>query len=272
MTPPFQRLLDDHADTVLRFLAGSVGPVDADDCFQETVIAALRAYPRLRHADNLRGWLLTIAHRKALDHHRARARRAVPVEDLEPGGRGAAEPRVTTACGRPSTTSAQAARRRPAALRRRPLAPRDRRGARLVRGGGPPRARRRPRQAPQGMDPSMTQNSHIDEPRRPSASTSPPPSAARPSAPTPRASSTSPTPSSTRRSARSSPRRRRTGSSASPTRTSTAASTPILDHLAARVSPRILERRAGARPAAPRARRVLRRAAAAASTSRSTGR
>jgi RNA polymerase sigma factor (sigma-70 family) len=83
--PPFQRLLDDHAETVLRFLAASVGPLDADDCFQETVLAALRAYPRLRHEDNLRGWLLTIAHRKALDHHRARARRAVPAEHVEPG-------------------------------------------------------------------------------------------------------------------------------------------------------------------------------------------
>jgi RNA polymerase sigma factor (sigma-70 family) len=83
--PPFQRLLDDHSPTVLRFLVGSVGPVDADDCFQETVIAALRAYPRLSHEDNLRGWLLTIAHRKALDHHRARSRRAVPVEDVDPG-------------------------------------------------------------------------------------------------------------------------------------------------------------------------------------------
>ena len=93
MPPPFQRLLDDHADHVLRFLAASVGPVDADDVFQETVIAALRAYPRLRHADNLRGWLLTIAHRKALDHHRARARRAIPAEDVEPGSTAPAEPR-----------------------------------------------------------------------------------------------------------------------------------------------------------------------------------
>jgi RNA polymerase sigma factor (sigma-70 family) len=83
--PPFQRLLDDHSPTVLRFLVASVGPVDADDCFQETVISALRAYPKLRHSDNLRGWLLTIAHRKALDVHRSRARRAVPVEDPDPG-------------------------------------------------------------------------------------------------------------------------------------------------------------------------------------------
>ena len=83
MKPPFQRLLDDHATVVLRFCAASVGPVDADDVFQETVIAALRAYPRLRHTGNLRGWLLAIAHNKALDHHRARARRAVPTEVVE---------------------------------------------------------------------------------------------------------------------------------------------------------------------------------------------
>ena len=82
MPPPFQRLLDEHAASVLRFCAASVGPVDADDLFQETVVAALRAYPRLHHEDNLRGWLLTIAHSKVLDHHRARARRPVPVPEL----------------------------------------------------------------------------------------------------------------------------------------------------------------------------------------------
>jgi RNA polymerase sigma factor (sigma-70 family) len=84
--PPFQRLLDEHAGDVLRFCVASVGPVDGDDVFQETVVAALNAYPRLRHADNLKGWLLTIAHNKALDHHRARARRMIPAEDLEPAG------------------------------------------------------------------------------------------------------------------------------------------------------------------------------------------
>ncbi len=39
--------------------------VEADDCFQETFVAALRAYPRLRADSNLRAWVLTIAHRKA---------------------------------------------------------------------------------------------------------------------------------------------------------------------------------------------------------------
>jgi RNA polymerase sigma factor (sigma-70 family) len=80
--PPFQVLIDEHRDDVYRFLRASVGPNDVDDCFQETFIAALRAYPRLRADSNLRGWLFTIAHRKALDAHRARGRRAVPVAEL----------------------------------------------------------------------------------------------------------------------------------------------------------------------------------------------
>ena len=80
--PPFQSLLDDHRDDVYRFLVASLGREEADDCFQETFIAALRAYPRLRDASNLRSWLFTIAHRKAIDAHRARVRRAVPVEEV----------------------------------------------------------------------------------------------------------------------------------------------------------------------------------------------
>ncbi len=79
--PPFQTLLDAHASDVHRFLVASVGPVEADDCYQETWISALRAYPRLGNAENLRGWLFTIAHRKALDAHRARQRRPLPVGD-----------------------------------------------------------------------------------------------------------------------------------------------------------------------------------------------
>jgi RNA polymerase sigma factor (sigma-70 family) len=81
--PPFQRLLDEHAGAVLGVLRGAVGRDDADDCFQETFLAALRAYPRLDHAGNLRGWLMTIAHRKAVDHHRANGRRPVPVAEVE---------------------------------------------------------------------------------------------------------------------------------------------------------------------------------------------
>jgi RNA polymerase sigma factor (sigma-70 family) len=81
--PPFQRFLDAHADDVLRFLIASVGRHDADDAFQETFLSALRAYPRLRPDSNLRGWVLTIAHRKALDIHRGRGRRPLPVAELD---------------------------------------------------------------------------------------------------------------------------------------------------------------------------------------------
>jgi RNA polymerase sigma factor (sigma-70 family) len=80
--PPFQTLLDEHAADVMAVLRGAVGRTDADDCFQETFLAALRAYPRLEDAANLRGWLLTIAHRKAIDHHRANGRRPLPVAEV----------------------------------------------------------------------------------------------------------------------------------------------------------------------------------------------
>jgi RNA polymerase sigma factor (sigma-70 family) len=77
--PPFQALLQEHRADVYRFLVATAGPAEADDVFQETWIAALRAYPRLRRADNLRAWLFRIAQNKSIDAHRARGRRAVPV-------------------------------------------------------------------------------------------------------------------------------------------------------------------------------------------------
>lgn len=80
--PPFQALLDDHGDDVMAVLRAAVGRDAAEDCFQETFLAALRAYPRLSDASNLRGWLLTIAHRKAIDHHRANGRRPMPVAEV----------------------------------------------------------------------------------------------------------------------------------------------------------------------------------------------
>ena len=79
--PPFQALLDEHSHDVLGFLIAAVGPQEAEDCFQETFIAALRGYPKLENDRNLRGWLLTIAHRKAIDHHR-RGRRERPVAEV----------------------------------------------------------------------------------------------------------------------------------------------------------------------------------------------
>jgi len=80
--PPFQQLLEVHGHDVHRFLIALVGRTDADDAYQETWLAALKAYPRLRDTTNLRGWVLTIAHRKAIDLARARRRRPVLVPDL----------------------------------------------------------------------------------------------------------------------------------------------------------------------------------------------
>ena len=53
-----------------------------DDAWAETFLAALKAYPSLRPDSNVRGWLVTIAHRKAIDQTRSRARRPLPVDDL----------------------------------------------------------------------------------------------------------------------------------------------------------------------------------------------
>jgi RNA polymerase sigma factor (sigma-70 family) len=73
--------LDAHGRDVHRFLFATVGANAADDCYQETWLAALRAYPRLRNAENLRSWIFTVAHRKAIDHVRGSRRRAIPVAD-----------------------------------------------------------------------------------------------------------------------------------------------------------------------------------------------
>jgi RNA polymerase sigma factor (sigma-70 family) len=75
---PFQVALDDHGRALYRHLVAVLGPHDGADCFQETVLAALRAWPP-RHDTNLRGWFFTVAHRKVIDHARAGARRATPV-------------------------------------------------------------------------------------------------------------------------------------------------------------------------------------------------
>lgn len=80
--PPFQTVLDEHSAAVMAILHGAVGRDGAEDCFQETFLAALRAYPKLSNTRNLRGWLLTIAHRKAIDHHRANGRKPIPVAEV----------------------------------------------------------------------------------------------------------------------------------------------------------------------------------------------
>ncbi len=80
--PPFAASLDEHGPAVYRFLVAAVGRQEADDCFQETWLSALRGYERLRPGSNVRAWLLTIAGRKAIDAHRARARRPLPAAEV----------------------------------------------------------------------------------------------------------------------------------------------------------------------------------------------
>ncbi|XNQ41466.1 sigma-70 family RNA polymerase sigma factor [Georgenia phoenicis] len=80
--PPFEELVARHGATVLRVCRAVVGPDDAEDAWSETFLAALRAYPDLAAGANLEAWLVTIAHRKAVDQLRARARRPVPVPSL----------------------------------------------------------------------------------------------------------------------------------------------------------------------------------------------
>ncbi len=79
--PPFQRLVDEHWRDVARLATALAGPVDGDDVAQQAWTQAYAAYPSLRSATNLRGWLLTITHRCAMDVHRSRSRRPVPTDD-----------------------------------------------------------------------------------------------------------------------------------------------------------------------------------------------
>jgi RNA polymerase sigma factor (sigma-70 family) len=81
--PPFQTLLDAHAEELRRFLWALAGPQAAEDCLQETWLSALRAYPRLRDGSNLRAWLFTIARRKVIDHARAANRAPTAVGEPE---------------------------------------------------------------------------------------------------------------------------------------------------------------------------------------------
>lgn len=80
--PPFERVVELHGPAVLRFCVAQVGAGRAEDCFQETMLSALRAYDAVRDASAIRPWLFSIAARKAADAHRARARAPEPVEDI----------------------------------------------------------------------------------------------------------------------------------------------------------------------------------------------
>ena len=79
---PFEEIVAEHGPTVLRVCRALLGPADAEDAWSETFLAALNAYPSLREDSNVEAWLVTIAHRKALDHLRAASRRPIATDEL----------------------------------------------------------------------------------------------------------------------------------------------------------------------------------------------
>lgn len=77
--PTFERIVTVHGSTVLRVCRAVVGAADADDAWSETFLSAMRAYPDLPADANIEAWLVTIAHRKAIDVTRQTARRPIPM-------------------------------------------------------------------------------------------------------------------------------------------------------------------------------------------------
>ena len=82
MKQPFERIVEEHGGTVLRVCRVILGVHDAEDAWSETFLAAMRAYPDLPDDANAEAWLVTIAHRKAIDVTRATSRRAIPTGEL----------------------------------------------------------------------------------------------------------------------------------------------------------------------------------------------
>jgi RNA polymerase sigma factor (sigma-70 family) len=87
---PFEKVVEQHGKTVLRVCRVLLGVHDAEDAWSETFLAAMRAYPELPDDANAEAWLVTIAHRKAIDVLRARRRQPAPVGEIpdEPTGLG----------------------------------------------------------------------------------------------------------------------------------------------------------------------------------------
>jgi RNA polymerase sigma factor (sigma-70 family) len=81
MKRPFEQVVIEHGPTVLRVCRALLARSDADDAWSETFVAALRAYPDLPPDANVEAWLVTIAHRKAIDAWRADGRRPRPMAE-----------------------------------------------------------------------------------------------------------------------------------------------------------------------------------------------
>jgi RNA polymerase sigma factor (sigma-70 family) len=79
---PFATVVSEHGPVVMRVCRAVLGPVDADDAWSETFLSAMKAYPDLPADANLEAWLVTIAHRKAIDVTRTRGRQPIPTDTL----------------------------------------------------------------------------------------------------------------------------------------------------------------------------------------------
>src|SRR5882724_7455579 len=111
--PPFEEIVAEHGPVVMRVCRALLGPADAADAWSETFLSALEAYPKLRSESSIRAWLVTIAHRKAIDQRRGAAggsARAAP-------GAGRAPPPVGAGGGRAAWGLRAAPRRWSMALR-----------------------------------------------------------------------------------------------------------------------------------------------------------
>jgi RNA polymerase sigma factor (sigma-70 family) len=89
---PFEAIVAEHGPVVMRVCRALLGPVEADDAWSETFLAALRAYPELRAGSNVRGWLVTIAHNRSIDQLRAHRRAPLPAPDIGDGFESGPEP------------------------------------------------------------------------------------------------------------------------------------------------------------------------------------
>ena len=75
--PPFWALVEEHGDELLAHARRMTDDQSAEDVLQDALLRALRAYPKLRHADHLRAWLYRVTTSAAMDHHRSRKREVV---------------------------------------------------------------------------------------------------------------------------------------------------------------------------------------------------
>ena len=113
MKQPFEKVVAQHGATVLRVCRVILGPHDAEDAWSETFLSAMRAYPDLPETANVEAWLVTIAHRKAIDVVRAAKRNPLPVEEMPEvpttlGIPGSGDPDVWAAVGKLRSKQRQA--------------------------------------------------------------------------------------------------------------------------------------------------------------------